>query len=352
MAYADLEILADRVYSDLERYFGNRRAAFDSALQGVLELLLTAHLGDSLRALAESGEVRGLWTHTRALEHYLQETSQLPEALCARYKYKVSEVQARRRFRIRPRVWRYFHDLAAEIDWDPALNVPLVNYDRRRWHDALEEQYVGVEVVLDAQALETMLISAMEGYLSPRPPRRKGCEVYGVNLGMTRDVHHHRPRDGVRLTRYVSVMRAHPQLSADGEFQCVQPNPRSLDAILAATQALYPQYQAVGDFHSHPYDEPATLYERRGWTYSESDEDMNVEFAEAMAELGQRIWVCFILAIVRTPKKVARSRFRGMRNTIQMTLGNCRVILAAYRSLGSGRFARSNLTLRLSGTVS
>ena len=48
---------------------------------------------------------------------------------------------------------------------------------------------------------------------------------------------------------------------------------------------------------------------------------------------------------------MARSHFRGLRNTPQMTLGNCRVILGAYRNLGTGRLTNSNIGLRLSGTT-
>ena len=351
MAYATLQVLLGRVREDLEGFCQGRRAVLREHLRDLLDLLVTARAPDRLAALAASGEVRGLPTHLGALTHHLRTASRLPEALCARYKYKTSESKATHRYRITRRTWDCLHRLAKELGWDPDLHVPLIPYESCDWHDELEEEFVTVDVALDSRALEGMLICALEGYLSPKKPRRKGYEVYGINLGMTRDVLSRRHRDGVSITRYVSVMRSHPQLSAEGYTTSVESNPRSLDAILSATSAFYPQYQAVGDFHSHPYDDLATLIRRRGWEYSRADEESNVTLVEAMSALGHRVLVSFVVAIARCGQRVARSHFRGPRNTLQMTLGNCRVILGAYRSLGSGHLTKSNIGLRLSGTT-
>jgi len=352
MAYATLEILADQVRCDLEDAYETRPAKRSEALLHLLRLLVTAHAPPELEALADSGEIRGLKTHARALESYLQRECQLPEALCARYKYRTSEALARSRHRISRRTWRYFHDLAKELDWNPDLHVPLVSYERLAWHDAMEERFVELEVVLDGQALEGMFIPALEGYLSPRPPRRKGYEVYGINLGMSRETRRKNIRDGIRITRYVSVMRSQPQLSADSRYGFVEPNPRSLQAILGATTALYPQYQAVGDFHSHPYDDLSLLDEMKGWEYTPADEDSNVDLARILRDMGHRILVTFVIGVARSSQHVAPSHYRGMRHTIQTSLGGCRIIVAAYRSLESGRLTRSNIRLRLSGTTS
>jgi len=351
MAYTMLEIRADAVRADLERRFEGRPAQFAEQLRQLLRLLLTAEVPEPLAELAASGEVRGLTTHVHALRRHLQEACGLPEALCARYRYKASAAEARRRYKVRRRTWRYFHDLARELDWDPMMHVPRVPYGRYGWHDALEERYVELEVVLDPSALEAMLIPTLEAYLSPRPSRRKGYEVYGINLGMSREQQRRRRSDGLRITRYVSVMRSQPQLSAASDYGFVEPNPRSLDAILRATRALYPQYQALGDFHSHPYDDFAGLDEKRGWEYTPSDERSNVELTQVMADMGERILVSFVLAVAQSSQNVPRTHYRGLKNTFQISLGNCRVILAAYRSLGTGRLTQRNICLRLAGTA-
>lgn len=349
MAYAKLETLARRVRGDLERLFEGRPARLAEALRHLLETMVTAEVPEPLQELC--GEVRGLKTHLRALRRHLQEASSLPEALCARYKYRMPEGRARRRYRVSPRVWRHVHELAREVGWRPELQVPLIRYEAYAWHDALEEQFVQLEVLLDAGALEGVLIASLEAYLSPRKPRRKGSEVYGICFGMTREVHHRRFRDGLCVTRYVSVMRAQPQLSADSGYGHVEPNPRSLDAILKATTALYPQYQAVGDFHSHPYDELWVLDRDRGWDCTPSDDTSNVLLARAMSELGHHMSVAFVIGIARSSQRAPLGHYRGLRNTLQLGLGNCRVIVAAYRSLESGRLTGSNTRLSLSGTL-
>ena len=79
MAYATLEILADRVRGDLEKYFQNRRAKLADRLRQLLRMLLTAKIPKELADLAASGEARGLRTHLKSLESYLQNDSPLPE---------------------------------------------------------------------------------------------------------------------------------------------------------------------------------------------------------------------------------------------------------------------------------
>jgi hypothetical protein len=352
MAYAALEVLAGKVREDLERFFQNRRSGLREHLGGLLTTLLTAEAPESLAHLAAGGEARGLPTHLRRLEKYLQGESRLPEAICARYHYKVPEHRARRRYRVAPRAWAYVHALVKELDWNPDIRVGQIAYESFPWHDELEKRHVEMEVFVESQALEGMLLSALEAYLSPRGRRRKGYEVYGLAFGMVRQAFRRKVRHGITITRYVSLTHAQPQLSADGDAGGVAPNPRSLQAILAAMSTLYPQCQAVGDFHSHPYDALALLEDRRGWKSTASDEGSNIVLAQGMTELGHRMHVSLVVAVARTTQKVVRGHYRGLRNTVQMNLGKCRVIVAGYRSLASGRLTDTNIRLRLSGIAS
>ena len=350
MALARLEVLANRVRRDLEKHYHRRPAQLRRALRELLHMLVTAQTPADLDDLAEGGEIRGLRTHLDGLQRHLRRSSQLPEALCAVYKYLAPAETVRRRYGVRPRVWSYFHDLAKELAWDPALHIAPLSYDHLPWHDVLEERFVEIEVVLEARALEGMLICALEGYLSPRKARRKGYEVYGINLGMTREVRTRTRREGVRIKKYVSVARSHPQLSADAEYAFVVPNARSLEAVLTAAATFHPHYQVVGDFHSHPYDEFSDLESRRGWEFAPSDEQSNRDLMEVLGELNQRLLVTFVIALARCKQRVSRRRYRGMGNTLQISVGDCRVIVAVYRSLGSGRLTKSNISLQLSGT--
>ena len=107
----------------------------------------------------------------------------------------------------------------------------------------------------------------------------------------------------------------------------------------------------VGDFHSHPYQDLPELEERKGWRFTREDEQSNISLAAIMAERGHRLAVSFVITIARSGQRISRSHYRGMRNTIQLSLGNCRVIVAAYRSLESGRLTDVNARLRLAGVA-
>lgn len=352
MGYAALEILVSRVAGDLKRHFSGRPARQREALRALLDLLVTAESPADLTDLATNGHaIRGLRTHLTALERHMQEDSQLPEALCARYKYRHPESRTVELYRIGQRTWSCFHELARQLEWEPDLHIPQISYERFGWHDELEERVIRVEVILDSLALEAMLLPALEGYLSPRKDRRKGYEVYGINFGMSRQSNHHTQRDGLRTTRYISIMRAQPQLSADGTYGFVEPNTVSLRTLLRAARTLYPHYQVIGDFHSHPYDDLAALDAQRGWQFTATDEQSNVDISRTLADLGQRGLVSFVLAIARCKQRISRRPYKSMRNTIQLSLGDCRVILAAYRSLESGRLTANNIRLRLAGAA-
>ncbi len=349
MATAKVERLANRVRADIEELFSTQPAKRQEYLRLLLETIVTAEPPEALEALAGEGSARGLRTYLRRLEKYLKTMSCLPEAICSRFKYRSSQLQVMSGYRISRRAWDYFMGLAKDVDWDPELQVPVIRYESLPWHDQLEEEVVHVEVVLDARALEGMVVSALEGYLSPKGRHRKGYEVYGINLGMVREIHRRQPRSGIQLTKYVYVMHSQPQLSAEGGSDYVTPNPRSLRAILDATGAMYPQYQAVGDFHSHLYRDFAEMDDHKGWECSTGDEASNRQLAEAMAEHGHPMLIAFVLAIARSTRRVSRDGFRGLKNTLQLSLGDCRIVIGAYRNLESGRLTRTNTRLSLSG---
>ncbi|MDH3582806.1 MAG: hypothetical protein OER86_01170, partial [Phycisphaerae bacterium] len=229
--------------------------------------------------------------------------------------------------------------------------VPLTSFGRFKWHDKLEEDLTRLDVLLDSRALNDMLVAAFEAYLSPRPKRRKGYEVYGIGLGGVRTVQAKTQRKGITLKHYVSVSRVQLQLSAEGAMGWVEPNDRSMLALLKASTTLFPHYQVVGDFHSHPYDQWSDLVYHEGWTYSSADQKANYQAAKSMIDQGHRMMMAFIVAVARSGRKVRPSRFRGLPNTIQLSVGECRTVVAAYRSLESGRYSTRHLRLRLPGML-
>ena len=353
MARTRLVTLTDAVWDRIENHFAGRPARLQQVLEDLVVLLATAEVPPRLDALAESGEVHRLRASLRRLQAFLADESHLPEALCCHYLYGQSPGRAQREWGVRVSEWRYVNGLARRLEAPNAFHLLYARhpFEQYPWHDALEERFVSVEVILDPDALDDMLLCAVEGLYAPRPGRRKGFEVCGVNLGMVKTVQPARRSGSSATVRYVYVMRSQPQLSAEGGFGGVAWREKGIDALLAAARTLFPNYQAVADFHSHPYDDFESLVETRGWRPSDDDQADNDRWFPLMVSKGERPQLTMILGIARCRTRVGQGHYRGKPNTLQVSVGDCRAILGAYRILRSGAYTSRHTRLRVRGML-
>jgi hypothetical protein len=351
MAFSTVEKYCYAIEELLGDHFKPRTRNLKNARKSLLLILLTAQIPEDLQKILDKGEIRGLKTRVRRLLRYLRKHSNVPEAFCARYKYRMSEHRVRRRYDISGRTWNYMHRLASETDFNPEYQLPLIDFKQFKWHEKLEEDLVFMDVVLDDKALNDMLVAIYEGYLAPRKKRRKGCEVYGLNMGMIRSTEVQAKRKGITIHKYVSVLRSAPQISADAARWWVEPNKKAIQAVIKANNTLFPQNQILGDFHSHPYDSWQDLLYNEGWDYSRGDQVDNFKLSRSFAELGNPISIAFIVAIARSKHKIKRRHFRGKKNMIQMRVGGCCAIVAVYRSLERGLYSDKQIQLMLPGMV-
>lgn len=319
------------------------------AEQLLVSLLATAEVPAELEEMVSDRSVRGLRSGMAALTNFIHERSFLPEALCAHYRYRQSKRRVMARYHVSKSEWAFVHRLARNADVDMATLSRTIRYEDLCWHDTLEAEIVSVQVVLDPRALEDMVVSALEAYLSPK--KRKGYEVFGINLGMARDVAEEKRVLGTLVTRYVSILRAQPQLSAEGSPSHVTPSYRSVAALQEAVSTLFPQHQLVGDFHSHVYADMDELRGASGWRPSDGDKRLCAELFDDMKARGHTPYVDFIVAIARCPRRVHHSHYRGLPNTLQTSVGNCRVVIGAHRILRSGSYTDRNTHLTLPGTT-
>lgn len=257
-----------------------------------------------------------------------------------------------REWGINEKDWNLIHQLAREAGLSLALLYTSGRIVNLPWLDALEEDMSGVMVSLDSNALDDMLLSTLEGFLSPRSGRRKGYEVYGLCLGMTKCKQIKKTGRGMREEKHIHIHRAVPQLSAEGDFLSVEWREKSIEALLSASGALFPHYSIIADWHSHPYDAIEHLVARRGYLPSESDEMDNMRWFEHMQQQGEKPEVSFVLAIARTRNRPRSNRFRGEENTLQLHVGGCRIIISANRILQSGQYSSKNIQLSIPGLVS
>lgn len=335
----------------LKTHFHPKSRDLNESRKALLLLLLTAHIPDTIKYLMIEHRIRGLNTRITRLYRYLRKFSNVPEAFCARYKYKMSVHRVMRRYNISERTWNYIHNLSKETDFELDIQLPNMDFRKFKWHERLEEHQVFTDIILDPRALNDMLVAIYEGYLAPRKKRRKGCEVYGFNMGMIRTTEVEEKRKGISIHKYVSVMRSSPQISANAARWWVEPNQLAMKALIKANMTLFPQNQILGDFHSHAYDSWNSLLYNEGWNYSKSDQNYNYSLSKKFSDMGHPFHIAFTVAIAKTKHIVKRRHFRGKKNMIQLRVGKCCAIVAAYRSLEKGRYSVKNLQLRLPGMV-
>jgi hypothetical protein len=339
-----------KIEEDLIRLFGSKPRLLRKYLWSLLQTVLTTEAQPDLAQLSDSRQVRGLHMHLKQLLVCLRKNPNVPRGICAHYEYNMSSNQARKRYRVTGAEWAYVHDLANRLGFEFEAHIP---YAEHVWHDKLEEEVVNIEVLLDPRALNDMLVAAYEGYMSPRRIRQWGYEVFGINLGMIREEFIRKKGSGMSTLQYVYIIRSQPQLSAVGAYREVDPSPKSLKAVISVSRTLFPQYEVVGDFHSHIYRDFKELEYCRGWDFSDADQKMSPEWARQIREMGgtNRFVAAFVVAMARSAYKVNLSRYKKQLNTLQTTVGDCRVVVAVYRILRSGLYSRKKIRIRVPGMV-
>jgi hypothetical protein len=351
LAFSTIEKFCYPIEELLNNHFNPQSTNLTEIRKSLLLLILTAQIPPFMQEILRDHEIRGLKTRVIRFQKYLKKFSNVPEAFCARYKYKMSAHRVKVRYQISARTWNYIHRLADDTAFDLSIQLPVMDFRKFKWYESLEEDLIFTDVVLDPRALNDMLVATYEGYLAPRKKRRKGCEVYGLNMGMIRTTEVQAERKGITIHRYVSVLRSAPQMSATANWGEVKPNKLAIKAVIKANMTLFPQNQILGDFHSHPYTTWADLLYNEGWTYSKGDQLENYRLAKTFAELGNPISLAFVVTIAKSKHVIKRRHFRGKKNMLQLRVGSCCAIVAVYRSLEHGRYSDKKIQLRLPGMV-
>jgi hypothetical protein len=205
-----------------------------------------------------------------------------------------------------------------------------------------------VIVHLGRRALEDMLLSTLEGYLVPRTRRTNFTEVYGLCLGMVRNVPIHRQGGGKHWVRHVQVDRVIVQLRARATGDSVWPNPKSLETELMAAKILFPHLEIIGDFHSHPYKKAAIVHKWRGWEPSKADYEYNKGWVTRLRQERHDPKVAFIVAIGQKQKAFTQKTVRPTLPHVGfMQIDRSLVAIGVYRILADSRYDSSRIKLRL-----
>jgi hypothetical protein len=170
---------------------------------------------------------------------------------------------------------------------------------------------------------------------------------------MIREEYVRKKGSGMSTLQYVYIIRSQPQLSAVGGYREVDPSAKSIKAVISVSRSLFPQYEVVGDFHSHIYRDFRELEYCRGWDFSDADLKMSPQWAAQIRAMGgtNRFVAAFVVAMARSTYQVSLSRYKGKLNTLQTAVGSCRVVVAVYRILRSGLYSRRKIRIRVPGMV-
>jgi hypothetical protein len=195
-----------------------------------------------------------------------------------------------------------------------------------------------ITLVVTQEALQDLIFVAAEGYRVPKGasrPKGKGrhravfTEVYGLCFGTINQQLQESPWK-VREVFY-TVERCVPQLRAHMRTSAVNWNSESIKVQHDVASRLSPQWQILGDFHSHPYRDLAAMRAARGWEFSAADERVNQNFTGELERLGHRPVIGLVIAVAKKGKAVSASEVHGHGpHTARFTLGPFEYVLGAW----------------------
>jgi hypothetical protein len=185
-----------------------------------------------------------------------------------------------------------------------------------------------LSVTLDQRAIEDILLAAAESYaVKAGGPGRKYTEIYGLCFGTRKETP---PNGSPEFGRILNVTRIITQMRARAGASEVTPNDHSAKVHRQVAERFFPNLELLGDYHTHPFPDLTALKERRGWSYSPSDQTSIVPWLEETRAEGSDPRFSLILAIARGGK-VGRRAKRLAPNRIQLTIDDYFFILSAYR---------------------
>ena len=180
-------------------------------------------------------------------------------------------------------------------------------------------------VRVSEDALLQLCLYGLEAYeISHNGGQRKKTmlETYGNVLGHSRLL-----PSGETL---ISVDMVSVDTSAKQNESSCLPNEKALELKYDVLNAYWPQYEYIGDFHTHPYKNVDEVNYYKGWRQSEQD------FISVEADPYQDGWLKYnyrlgiVLAICKMQRKGSLNPTRIQSNTLRFDIGNYRCWITAY----------------------
>ncbi len=276
----------------------------------------------------------------------------LPQALYARIVQSVSMKNVQKSWGITKSDIDLINGLMKEAKLDPYDEHHLLNRDYEPtefdWLAEVELVHEEVEVILNAQALEDMLLGVFETYKVPKSKTEPFSEVFGLTLGMTNSQRISKKGVGAKTKWFVYVEKAVPQIRAKANQYSVTPSAKSLSALVETSDSLFPQLEIIGDYHSHPFKNYPELKAYRGWSASHED-GVSTAFLyrdlRTKTKRKHRMRVSFVIAIAKGRGTAISDHMRGQPNIFHFNMAGCHVFITAYRILSNGMMTDKGVIL-------
>jgi hypothetical protein len=246
------------------------------------------------------------------------------------------------RWQVHPLEIKHLDELWLDCRFSVYEYMSLIKKAQPPWTYDVDEIHEDVTVWLDARAIESIMLVALETYAVPKRGA-KFTEAYGICFGSIRPMEEKRRGHGKHTTRYIHVSSIHTQLRARGYPDRVTFDPRSFQTQMTVARHFSPQVDIVGDFHTHPYDTVKDLKAFGGWRYSESDEASIADWVAPLRKMDYNPRVSLIIGIAEGTRRISKP---GMLkpNIVRLSINKYHFYIACYRILGD-RYSDRNITL-------
>lgn len=343
MPYSNVASAVKRVLELLaEANFNSRKLA--KLKKEFSALLITGHLyfeqnsASDLATLYSSKKlIPGLRDELDTILAGLQK-GRISEAIWLHHKLNVSEHKIFKKYPINSRDWNEIESCIAESGFTDKEFSDLIS---SIWHEQFEELEMGCEVIFDEKALDDLLISTIEGYLSPKKKMRTPYEVFGLCLGTRTEV-----ESPWFYKEIIYVAKCPPQISAETNNKSCVPMDKSYDALKKVRDYLFPQYKIVGEYHSHPYKDLKELHTLKGWKNSEQDA-ARWDWCKSVGSYGD-LQFALIVSISQLKRNARAGIKLRQPNHLFFNLDDLRIHLYAKRILSTGKLSDHNIQIRTS----
>lgn len=186
----------------------------------------------------------------------------------------------------------------------------------------------GYVIRISESSLISMLLSCLEAYsVSHRKNgrRRTALETYGLLFGSEVRLPDEKTLYSIEL---VSV-----DTSAGRERSACTPSPKALELKKDLITPFFPQYEFLGDYHSHPYTKPYTeeLMGTDCFKFSPCDYAHILGASDYWIKHNYRVGMVVTITLLK--RKSARQNRMIDTNIMEFTFGNYRLFLAGYVGL-------------------